>query len=436
MAAASVLPPGHHYPPQPSFPHHHSHPPGPSIANMISSGEPRKAHDGNDSPNRQSLPSLSEVISGTKPAPYPPPAPGTIQPGSSLPSPFVSAVRQYSEADKHSPPQPLHPTSSFPPRQEPLPAFSGSPRPPFNGRPGLPPVPDRRPTPPSKLDHPPNHHMVEPPKPMEAHPMNGSYAHAPPQPPPPPPQQPIGVPYQPGQLPPGQVPLPNYPISPRHAMPHIPGGFDPRGPHPPHPEDGDLNRARYDATVNRHFETWSYQDSLSRIGSASRTVFNFAEAYGRIAQEQQGPHHIPERLPTEREVADMLANNELVKRSLEQVRDLVQASIQSERAREGAKMKGPYEEDQDMAMYADGGKPQYGMAEGKRKRGVSQNSNAVAHSLDEQKTDLCSSELLPPGDATAVTGSTHQNGDVAPMVLELFATPVVYITPNWRGSVN
>ena len=107
-----------------------------------------------------------------------------------------------------------------------------------------------------------------------------------------------------------------------------------------------------------------------QIGSASRTIFNFAEAYGRIAQEQQGPHHIPERLPTEREVADMLANNDLMKRSLEQVRDLVQASIQSERAREGPKMKGPYEDDQDVAMYADGVKPQY-VNEKKRPRGVS-----------------------------------------------------------------
>jgi hypothetical protein len=64
----------------------------------------------------------------------------------------------------------------------------------------------------------------------------------------------------------------------------------------------------------------------------------------------------------------MLANADLMKRSLEQVRDLVQASIQSERAREGTKMKGPYEEDQDVAMYVDGSKSQY-VPEKKRARG-------------------------------------------------------------------
>ncbi len=100
-------------------------------------------------------------------------------------------------------------------------------------------------------------------------------------------------------------------------------------------------------------------------------MFNFAEAYSRIAQEQHGPHPIPERLPTEREVSDMLGNVELMKRSLEQVRDLVQASIQNERAREGVKVKGPYEEELDVPMYGDAMKPQYGIAEVKKRRGVS-----------------------------------------------------------------
>jgi hypothetical protein len=170
-------------------------------------------------------------------------------------------------------------------------------------------------------------------------------------------------------LPPGQMPLPAYPISPRHPMPPpAPGSYDPRAP--PHTEESEYAaRARYDATVDRHFESWSYQDSLSRIGSSSRTIFNFAEAYSRIAQEQHGAHPIPARLPTEREVSDMLSNIELVKRSLEQVRDLVQTSIQNERAREGAKMKGPYEEEHDVNMYGDGMKPQYGITEVKKRRG-------------------------------------------------------------------
>ncbi|KAH7149647.1 hypothetical protein B0J13DRAFT_311259 [Dactylonectria estremocensis] len=358
MATATLITPSAHYQHQPSFPTSYPHSSVASISNMISSAEPRKSVDDNEPSNRQSLPSISEVIQGAKPGPYPP-APSSIQPGSGLPSPFSSGPRSFSDAEKHSPPQPLHPTS-FPPRQDGLSAFSDSPRPPFNSRPSLPPVSDRRPSPTSKPDMLAQHHHHEH-KPSEPHhPLNGVYSH-PPAPPPPT--------YQPGQLPPGQMPLPAYPISPRHgAPPHLPGPYDPRGPL--HADESEYSaRARYDTTVNRHFESWSYQDSLARIGSSSRTIFNFAEAYTRIAQEQHGAHPIPERLPTEREVNDMLGNMELIKRSLEQVRDLVQTSIQNERAREGAKMKSPYEEDHDVSMYGDGMKPQYGITEVKKRRG-------------------------------------------------------------------
>lgn len=68
-------------------------------------------------------------------------------------------------------------------------------------------------------------------------------------------------------------------------------------------------------------------------------------------------------------MADMLANAEMLKRSLDQLRDLVMVSIQSA-AREGAKPKGPYEDDQDAPMYAEG-KPPYSMPDVKRRRGVS-----------------------------------------------------------------
>ncbi|EGR50828.1 uncharacterized protein TRIREDRAFT_57735, partial [Trichoderma reesei QM6a] len=75
-------------------------------------------------------------------------------------------------------------------------------------------------------------------------------------------------------------------------------------------------------------------------------------------------------LPTEREVSDMLSNVEYLKRSLEQCREVIVASLQSERAREGAKPpKGPYEEDQDVPMYGDSIKPPYGMTEVKKRRG-------------------------------------------------------------------
>lgn len=70
----------------------------------------------------------------------------------------------------------------------------------------------------------------------------------------------------------------------------------------------------------------------------------------------------------------MLVNLEVIKRSFDQVKDAVQASIQSERAREGTKIKGTYEEDHDVPMYGDGMKPQYAMPphEVKKRRGVSE----------------------------------------------------------------
>ncbi|KAH7326208.1 hypothetical protein B0I35DRAFT_474885 [Stachybotrys elegans] len=368
MAAATVLAPGAHYHPPSSYsvPHPQStyspHPsgPAPSISNMISTNEPRKPVEGSDLATRQSLPPLSEVISGTKPNQYPPSGPPSMQPGSSLPSPYVPAVtRHYPDADKHSPQQ-IHSAAPYPPRQEPLPAFVDSPRGSFNGRPGLPPVNDARPSPPLKHEV-PQHHVPESQKPGEPHPLANGYSHPPP---------PV-APYGPGQFPPGQVPLPaGYPISPRHAPHHMQAHYDPRGP-PVHPDDAEYARSRYDAPVNRHIESWGYQDSLSRIGSAARTIFTFAEAYGRIAQEQQGgSHHGPDRLPTEREMAEMLLNADLLKRSLEQMRELVVVTIQNERAREGIKPKGPYEEDPDVTMYTEGGKPAYPMAaEVKKRRG-------------------------------------------------------------------
>ena len=123
---------------------------------------------------------------------------------------------------------------------------------------------------------------------------------------------------------------------------------------------------------------------VPQIGSSSRTIFNFAEAYTRIAREQHGSQPIPQRLPTDREVSEMLANVDLIKRSLEQVKDAVQASIQSERAREGTKVKGTYEEDHDIPMYGDGMKPQYAMQhEVKKRRGVSPTFPAATCSLNQ-----------------------------------------------------
>ncbi|KAK0388274.1 hypothetical protein NLU13_4519 [Sarocladium strictum] len=365
MATATILQPTSHHPSA----HSSAYPTtAAAISNMISS-EPGKPAgvpavlDAKDSTSRQSLPSISDVLKVAEPRQFQPPAPPSMQPTSSFPSPFTSGPRgSYSDGDKHASPQTLHP-SSFPARQEPPSTYADSPRSSFHGRPGLPAVPERRPSPPLRPDIPP-HHMTEAQRAHDPHhPLNnGAYAHPPPTVPP----LPTG-PYAHGPLPPGQVPLPGYPISPHRAGPPGPHPYDHRGPPPPHPDDVDpASRARYESA--RHFEQWPYPGALARVAQSARTVFNFAEAYHRIASEQSGSPPMPERLPTDHEIAEMLNTTDLVKRSLEQVRDLVHQSAQSERIRDSAKPKGPYDDD-DVAMYTDHMKaPQY-IAETKKRRG-------------------------------------------------------------------
>ena len=83
---------------------------------------------------------------------------------------------------------------------------------------------------------------------------------------------------------------------------------------------------------------------------------------------------MPERLTTDHEIAEMLSRTDLVKRSLEQVREHVHQCAQSERIRDSAKQpKDPYDDDDDdVAMYSEHMKaPQYTMRETKKRRGVS-----------------------------------------------------------------
>ncbi|WZH50241.1 GATA-type domain-containing protein [Fusarium acuminatum] len=313
---------------------------------MTFSAEPRKQADYHESPGRQSLPSISEAIQGTEPGPYTSRPPSWIQTGFSLSPPFALARRSLPKAEKHPYLQQLLPASSFPPRQHALPVFSDSPRPPFTSPPSLLPVSNFRQSPSAMAEIPPQHHHPEQQKTPEPHqPLCGVYAHPPPPCPPPAP-----VTYQPHQLRPGQIPLPAYPTSPRHDY---------------------ATPARYDATVNRHVGSWSYQDALSRISSSSRTILHCAEAYSRLAREQHGAHLIPKRLPTEWELSDMLSNMELIKRSLEYVKDLVQTSIQIERTREGGKMKYLYKKEHHAPIYGHAIQPSLDITEIKKRRAVS-----------------------------------------------------------------
>ena len=254
MATATVLAPSSHYPPQNAYPSYSQLPTnaGPSPGAMISSEPPRRASDDKDTSSRQSLPSISEVISVARPSQYPPGGPQpSSQPGSGLPSPFAQG-RQYAESDKHPSPQPMH-MPSFGARKEPHHPYPEHVSTPYSGRHSLPPVGDRRPTPPGKPELPPQHRLADSQRPSDHHPVNGAYGHQPP---------PTSHPYPtPSHLPPGQVALPAYP-SPRH--PHAASNYDSRGAPVRHDEPDYVSR-RFESSLGRHFETWSYQDSLSRV---------------------------------------------------------------------------------------------------------------------------------------------------------------------------
>ncbi|KAK9421510.1 putative GATA-type domain-containing protein [Seiridium unicorne] len=332
MAAAALMSPASAYHPHnPSFPPPYSHPSPAPMPGILNQGDSSRRTSKDSEPSqRQSLPSISEMFSA-KPAAYSPTTPTTAAGPSSLPPPPPS----YSNA----PPSRLEPgpESRPPPPVFPQRPEAGGPGPAYQ-------YGDQR----------------EPIKPAEHPQRNGIFSapHAAPAPYP-----------APGQLPPGQLPLSQAPpISPRHLGPPMPPPYDPQRPPMPGDDEYAIQR-RYDPnSLNRHFEVWGYTDCLERIMWASRTVFNFAEAYANIASEQHGGQPIPQRLPTDKEVSEMLNNADYLRKNLESIREVVHHSIANEKAREGGKHRGTYDDD-DVSLYGDGMKQHYGLGEVKKRRG-------------------------------------------------------------------
>lgn len=153
-------------------------------------------------------------------------------------------------------------------------------------------------------------------------------------------------------------------------------------------------------------------------------MYNFADAYGRLAQEEHGAHPIPQRLPSDRELADMVSNAEWIKNMLDNIRNVVQQSIMNERAREGARPKPPMEEE-DATMYD--AKSGYGHPEVKKRRNVS-----LSNSWTKQHRSLIIfySVLHRRVGVIAAIGLTRPNGGVGPMALAHSATPVDFTTPS------
>ncbi len=275
-------------PSAPYYHHHHQHQhhnsfnsgyphsaPATSIPGMISPVEPRRASDDSEPAHahRQSLPSLpsiSEVFSEKKVLGYaPPPASAPIPPAQSLPSPFTSAPppRPFADVgspDKNPSPRTLHPSSSAFPRPDTLPAFADSALPALASRPVPPPLntfPQHHSSPPVKLEQ-----LEAEQRYAEAQSL--STGHRPQLP------QPLPSLYaETGRLPPEQLPLSSYPISPRKsAGPGLPSPFESPGP-PGYGEEGGYSPHRpsdYKAAFDKPFQTNGYQDALQAVGFASR----------------------------------------------------------------------------------------------------------------------------------------------------------------------
>ncbi|KAJ1326539.1 GATA zinc finger [Microdochium nivale] len=364
MATATLLNPSPAYPHTSAFSfqqpqHHHQHPghppphlprPSPSTSStpgMIPPSDARTLSQDNEPSQRHSLPSLpslSEVFSNPKSVSFSPKPPPVSALTSQAPPPPFSGP--HSRPDALAEPRPPHPPSEdrfYRYAQRPD-SGSSSIHPP-----GLPSYADQREL--SKHSEPPRTdagHLHPPPH----HPSAASHAsHG-----------------QPSQLPPGQYPLSQATASPRHTGPYP--TYEPSGPPPP--SEADYTRSHHDSgAVNRHIEAWGYQDCLTKIVWHARTVSNFGEAYSRIASEQQSGHPILGRLPADNEILDMLSNVDLLRQSLTNVRDLIQQSIASEKARQLGRAKHPYDGgDDDANTYVDGGSNKsYSGGEVKKRRG-------------------------------------------------------------------
>ncbi|CAK7230777.1 hypothetical protein SBRCBS47491_007700 [Sporothrix bragantina] len=263
-------------------------------------------------------------------------------------------------SSQHAPMYPPHPSQQQ--QHSPHPSHHQRPQdqPPYHH--GPPPPRDGRP----HDDSPPPHHAYPP------HPSH--HQQHPPYPPQSSAQQPLPPP------PPNQSHM-SYPGSPRHSgPPSLPSPFESHAPPMQEPPvDYNRSRNRYDQTVSRHFESWNYTEYLARIGSNSRTIYNFAEAFGSLAREEHGPHPMPGRMPSDREVLEMISNAEWLKTMLESLRHMVH-EVNEGRSGNGGNGNGSGSsagnggrqknmDDMDMSMYNDQGNKPYGGMEVKKRRG-------------------------------------------------------------------
>ncbi|KAK3373317.1 hypothetical protein B0T24DRAFT_256863 [Lasiosphaeria ovina] len=363
MATATLISPSGPYHSHHAFSGYPHSAPTTSVPGMISPVDSRRTSDGSETPHRQSLPSISEVFSGAKQSSFAPPTPNQMAPTQGLPSPFGSSTpsRPFGDVgpDKNPSPRALHPTSGYP-RPEPLAAFSDPSRPVMSSRPVPPPLntfSGPHPSPPVIMEQLEAEHRH-----AETSPYSAVH------------QQPSSQPHsahysQSGRLPPGQLPLSAYPVSPRHSGPSLPSPFESRSSI--YGEDADYAHGRGNeqkSSVDKNFESWGYDECMHTIATTARSLAGFSEGYMAAAREQHGSPPIMSRLPTETELDVLIGNTLLISKKLENIRVMVQQNrLMNERARENGGRKAM--DDDDVPMYGDGMKQPYSITEVKKRRG-------------------------------------------------------------------
>lgn len=123
------------------------------------------------------------------------------------------------------------------------------------------------------------------------------------------------------------------------------------------------------------------------MAQSSRVIYSFSDAYSKIAHEQHGHYHFPERLPSDMELSDMIAHADAVRHSLEFMREAVARNDRAQMAYfrstiENMKPGDPYDPNDDMSigfgkMFDDPMKSAYGITEVKKRRGVSIPTNFI-----------------------------------------------------------